>query len=293
MEAPDWSSAPRAYDVIASRYDRIPLENRINRFMRRISLAHLRETFRPGSRLIEIGCGTGEEALALAQAGIRVFALDPSEEMIRIARRKAKGLGLADEVQFIPGNPLEVLGGWRENESLDGGYASFSLAYEPDLAALSAALARILPEDARFVASLPSRFCLVEFLAALLTGRPSYTGARLRSWHWHKVGDRCVPIRTYNLRALSEVMRPHFIPERVRALPALVPPPYANRWYVRFPWVADALESLDLRIQRLFPFRHIGDHLLIDFRRAGFARGRGAGSSSSDHNDGKRGQLHP
>lgn len=43
-------------------------------------------------RILDAGCGTGELALRLAQAGHQVALLDPAEEMLRIAQRQAKTL---------------------------------------------------------------------------------------------------------------------------------------------------------------------------------------------------------
>src|SRR5206468_4442510 len=139
---------------LADRYDRVPMENRINRLMRRASLARLLAAFPPGSRILEIGCGTGEEALALADRGVDVVALDVSEEMLRIARSKAVDRRLSDRVQFRWGHArdLRSMEGSLGTE-FDGGYASFSLAYEPDLRPVGDGLHAVLREDARFLAS--------------------------------------------------------------------------------------------------------------------------------------------
>src|SRR5437868_2151773 len=45
----------------------------------------------PGSRVLEIGCGTGQATLALAERGYRVTAIDLGAEMAAIARRKLAG----------------------------------------------------------------------------------------------------------------------------------------------------------------------------------------------------------
>src|SRR5712691_9130953 len=76
------ASALEAYDEIASRYDLVLLENRINAYMRRTSLCELRTTFRPGMRVLDIGCGSGDEAIALAALGVEVVAIDPSQAML-------------------------------------------------------------------------------------------------------------------------------------------------------------------------------------------------------------------
>ena len=47
-----------------------------------------------GGPLLEVGCGTGRIALALAGAGHAVTGLDPSPAMLAIARRQAEAAGL-------------------------------------------------------------------------------------------------------------------------------------------------------------------------------------------------------
>lgn len=44
-----------------------------------------------GGRVLEVGCGTGRLAVALAERGSRVWAVDSSEEMLREARAVAAG----------------------------------------------------------------------------------------------------------------------------------------------------------------------------------------------------------
>jgi ubiquinone/menaquinone biosynthesis C-methylase UbiE len=44
-----------------------------------------------GQRVLDVGCGTGRLAVALAECGARVWGVDPSEEMIRQARSNAAG----------------------------------------------------------------------------------------------------------------------------------------------------------------------------------------------------------
>lgn len=48
-----------------------------------------------GRRVLDVGCGTGSVARALGERGARVWGVDPSEEMLAVARRKGgRSLGL-------------------------------------------------------------------------------------------------------------------------------------------------------------------------------------------------------
>jgi ubiquinone/menaquinone biosynthesis C-methylase UbiE len=50
-------------------------------------------TLAPGSSVLEIGCGAGFMAIALAQKGLRVQAIDSTEAMIAQAQQNAQGIG--------------------------------------------------------------------------------------------------------------------------------------------------------------------------------------------------------
>lgn len=50
---------------------------------------------------LEVGCGTGNEALALAQAGWTVTALDTSADALRVAAERAEVRGLTDWITWV------------------------------------------------------------------------------------------------------------------------------------------------------------------------------------------------
>ncbi len=50
----------------------------------------------PGTRVLEIGCGAGLTAVALARCGFRVHAIDSVEAMVRQARQSAVESGVSD-----------------------------------------------------------------------------------------------------------------------------------------------------------------------------------------------------
>ena len=61
----------------------------------------------PGERVLDLCCGTGDVAFALAEQGTAVTGLDFSEPMLAIARRRA-GEGGRNNPQFIQGDAQEI-----------------------------------------------------------------------------------------------------------------------------------------------------------------------------------------
>jgi len=58
----------------------------------------------PGARALDLCCGTGDLALALARRGARVTGLDFSAPMLDVARRRASG----PDLDFIRGDALQI-----------------------------------------------------------------------------------------------------------------------------------------------------------------------------------------
>src|SRR5207249_9853654 len=86
-------------DGVRTMFDRIaPVYDAMNRVMTagldgRWRTLTARAVVRPGDRVLDACCGTGDLALACARAGaVRVTGLDFSEPMLERARRKAPEL---------------------------------------------------------------------------------------------------------------------------------------------------------------------------------------------------------
>ena len=74
-------------------------------------------------RVLEIGCGDGRLTLRLARLGANVHAIDPSAEVIRMARRK-KPPRFADQICFSVGNAAQLK---KKSESFDIAVFAWSL----------------------------------------------------------------------------------------------------------------------------------------------------------------------
>ena len=61
-----------------------------------------RESGRPVRTVLDLGCGTGAHAVRLAQRGYEVVGVDLSEDMLRIARDRARSVPRLD-VELRPG----------------------------------------------------------------------------------------------------------------------------------------------------------------------------------------------
>ncbi len=100
----------------------------------------------PGTRLLEVGCGTARNLIAIAKAypQTQLYGLDASEAMLETARAAIRRAGLEHRITVIQGLAEHLAPAQFGVESFENVFFSYSLSMIPDwrgaLAAGSAAL---------------------------------------------------------------------------------------------------------------------------------------------------------
>jgi len=91
------------FDPIANEYD-LWYEKPLGKFVDEVETKLALELFqpKPGMYVLDVGCGTGNFSIKLAKLGVKVVGIDISEEMLKIAREKAKRLSL--QIEFVKMN---------------------------------------------------------------------------------------------------------------------------------------------------------------------------------------------
>ena len=99
-----------AFDSVAADYDGARGNNDLVQEMRREMWRWLDATFCPGSHLLDLGCGTGLDAIRMAQLGYRVTATDWSPQMVARTRDRAERVNLAGRVETlaVPGMHMVI-----------------------------------------------------------------------------------------------------------------------------------------------------------------------------------------
>jgi SAM-dependent methyltransferase len=193
--------------------------------------------------------------------------------MVAITQQKAQAAGLFDHVTAMA-LPAARLGEWKRPTSFDGAYASFgALNCEPDLPALAAALDQLLKPGARFVCSVMARLCPLEIVWFLVRARPRLAFRRLkRGWQAAGVtdvqGGRVeVDVRYLTLSDLRVAFAPFLIIERAFSLSLLLPPPYLDGLYRKYPRLWERMSVLERRLRDRWPWWAMGDHIAVVMRK--------------------------
>ncbi len=255
-------AAEDAFDRLAADYDRLFDENPIGSLMRKAVRRRLEARFAPGRRILELNCGTGEDAIFLALRGVPVLATDRSLNMIEVCRGKADRRGVSGMVEFRPLG-LEELGR-LEGSSFDGVLSNFGgLNCVEDLPATGRSLARLLRPGALALFCVMGPWVPWEWYWFLDRREPEKAFRRLGKGGVEWRGRR---IHYPSIRRFRKAF-PEFALLRAGALGALIPPPYAHSWATRHPRALRVLHGLERALERVPPLPWLADHYVLEMRR--------------------------
>jgi ubiquinone/menaquinone biosynthesis C-methylase UbiE len=251
------------FDAVAKDYDRAEVDNPIRQLMRARSLSILERAFPSPAALLDVGCGTGTEAIWLALRGHRIVAADSSPGMLEVLARRAVAANLHIPTRHLKAGDLAALADELGDGSFDGAYSSFgALNTEPSMDRPLAALSRLVRPGGRIVLGVMNRWCLAEMALMLASGRAKGAFRRHRPSLTVAVGDVATQVTYPSWPVLRRALDPQFRPLGVEALTLLLPP-YAWRALAAHDRTYRVLVRVDQALAQRRPFAWLGDHLLV------------------------------
>jgi ubiquinone/menaquinone biosynthesis C-methylase UbiE len=239
------------FDKLAEQYDALWTGSAVGRLQREAVWRAIDPLFLPGDSVLDLGCGTGEDALHLMASGVTVHGIDSSPAMVRIAR--ARGVN----ARTLPIEALDQVVG-----RYDGAISNFgALNCVPRLNAVADALGRVVRPGGRVALCLMSRCCVWETCHYLARGA---RGKAFRRW---RAGGSPSSIGVHvlypSVRRVTRAFLRNFSLTRWYGIGLLVPPSYID---LSAPALT-RLAAIDRRIAGLPLLRAMADHRLFVFTR--------------------------
>ena len=267
MMVPTRPSA-QAFDLIAPVFD-----YRFGQWLsvaaqRRAVRAALLRAFPTGSRILELGGGTGEDALFLAQHGFGLCLTDPSPAMVSLASAKLAPFHARTEV--VAGEEYEDFASRylaANGVLFDGAFSNFApLNCVADLRPVASGLAKLLKPGAPAMLVVFGTLCPGEWITELLRGRSDLALRRCRRGEVPaRLAQREFRVIYHRRASLVRAFAPWFVLEKRLGIGVAVPPSAAEPWISSHPRLLRLMETVDRAVSRTMAV--FGDHVLYQFRR--------------------------
>ncbi len=259
--------AALVFDQMAREYDDVFTRSMIGRAQRDAVWSVLTRIFQSGNHILELNCGTGEDALFLARNAISVTACDASEQMIQTASNRLHTEAPNAPIQFLL-LPTERVGKLQPLAPFDGAFSNFSgLNCVADLTQTAKDLAALLPPKAPLLICLSTRFCLWEMVWFLLHGKFRKAFRRCSGRATAKIGEFTVDVYYPTIGKLQKMFDPSFTLRSCMGVGVTVPPSYVETWIQGYPKLLSVFRVIDKAISNIPGFRILGDHMLLHFER--------------------------
>ena len=256
-----------AFDEAAGLYDSDFAATTAGRCLREAVWVRLAPFIEPGMQALDLGCGTGEDALWLAGNGCQVTAADGSPAMLQQVAAKAARRSLERQVRTTRLDLNAPFASAPFTQPFDVVVSNFgAINCVDDLALLGRKLAVWVKPGGTLALVFMGRFCAWE--TAYDTGRLDRRAVRRWSGRAQAtIGHDIVDVRYWSMGEMMRALRPSFHVRARHGVGTLLPPSYLFRWVERRRRLFSALARWERRTSHIWPLSRMGDHTLVILRR--------------------------
>ncbi len=253
----------RIFDSMAKKYDSEFTNSSLGRMLRQQVWDVVRKHFKSGNHILEINCGTGEDAIWMAKQGMFVTATDSSPEMIKVAKEKLslQDVEIKRRVSFQQKSFSEISSVKVLNE-FDGVLSNFGgINTINEWKKLSDSLAEITKPGSKIILVPMGKWCFWEMFWFSIRFDFKKAFRRFNQPAIYKTESGEMKIWYPTFSDLIKSFGNSFDLVSIQGLGIFLPPSYLGKWVEKFPGFSKLLGKLDYNASRLFsPF---GDHLIF------------------------------
>jgi len=263
---PDDGSIGRAFSGAAGKYDEQFTNTSIGRLQRNRVWNYLNKNIssKDHPRVLELNCGTGEDAKWLASKGFRVVATDLSPQMIEAAKQKNSGsAGITFQVCSFA-----QIGDRFPPASFDFIFSNFgglNCISEQEIRLLAEQASLLLRPNGRFIVVVMSNDCAMErryFRRKNMSGQANrrqnpagatttIEGETFTTWY-------------YSPEQFSKLVSNVFNVQAQKAVGWTIPPSYTDNYFRNKPMLLKALNVLENTLGNIPALAKKADHFLMD-----------------------------
>lgn len=262
------NNTKEAFNKAASDYDVSFTNTAIGSLQRHRVWKYLEKVLKNRkAEVLEINCGTGEDALWLAKKCYSVTATDVAGSMITVAESKRIIAGI-NNVKFKTLDFFKLHNNLRPQQFdfIFSDFGGLNCVNEPELEHLSKDFAQLLYPGGKIIMVIMGKYCIWETLYFLFKLK---IAKALRRWDnkgvHTTIEEEEFETWFYSVNAMKKIFSAHFKLIEAKPIAFAVPPSYLQNYFDKKPHWLKRLNNWDNFFTRFKWLSNFSDHLVLTF----------------------------
>jgi ubiquinone/menaquinone biosynthesis C-methylase UbiE len=260
------TDASDAFSKQSVVFDDIYSDNTIINYKRARVRQHILQYLKPGSNILELNSGTGEDAIFFAKAGHRVHATDISAGMQKVLQQKSAPYGDRVSFETCSYTQLNQLQNKGPFDHIFSNFGGLNCTGELDKVLLS--FDALLKPGGKVTLVIISPFCLWEtlliFKGKFKTAFRRFFSSRGRKAHVEGTYFKCW---YYNNKFIINTLKESFKALSSEGLCTIVPPSYIEYFAEKHPKAYSFLKNKEDKLKDKWPWKYMGDYFIISLEK--------------------------
>ena len=268
VHSADEKAAEKAFSKQSAIFDDLYSSNLIIQYKRQRVREHVLQFIKPGSNILELNAGTGDDAIWFAGNGHRVHATDISKGMQERLIEKVSRNKLQSKItwELCSFTELQSLNDKGPYDLIFSNFAGLNCT--GDLNKVLASFSALLKPGGIVTLVILPKFCLWETMMAV---KGEFTTAFRRFFSSKgvkaQIEGEYFTCWYYDPSYITKNMKDNFHVLTIEGLCTLVPPSYLDNFPTKRPSLFNWLKKKESKWKDKWPWKSIGDYYIISLKK--------------------------
>jgi ubiquinone/menaquinone biosynthesis C-methylase UbiE len=261
----------KPFDHIATNYDSLFTKSAIGQLQRAHVWSYIEKVIPNlnGFDMLELNCGTGEDAVLFGDRGFSIVATDISEEMLKVTQQKVRQFSMQHRIssQYLDLDSFDETSFNKKFDLIFSNFGGLNCINPESLKNLLSKIPTALKPGGRFIGVIMPKACLWESLYFLMKFSPrkafrrftrdevvvNLNGVYMTTWY-------------YSPSQVVDLSKGHFKVIDRRPIGIALPPSYLENFFSNRPKLLSMMNRLERRLSSFSSLSSFSDHFLIDLQ---------------------------
>jgi ubiquinone/menaquinone biosynthesis C-methylase UbiE len=222
-----------------------------------------------GFEMLELNCGTGEDAVLFGERGFNIVATDISHEMLKVTNKKSEQFSLQNQISshYLDLESFDETLFDKKFDLVFSNFGGLNCINPESFKILLEKLPLILNPGGRFIGVIMPKFCAWETIFFLL--RLQFRKAFRRLTSKEVISNlHGVDLKTwfYHPSQIKKWSKPHFKLVALNPIGIALPPSYLENFFSFHKRLLLRLNRIEKKISTVSMFSGMSDHFIIDLQ---------------------------